>query len=72
MDQGRIAIVDRGTCGFQIKVNNLNAAGAAAVLVANNAPGNPVTLGATAGQPNPTIPAGMVSVTSRSACTPSG
>ncbi len=35
--QGAIALVIRGTCSFSIKVNNASAAGAIAVLVANNA-----------------------------------
>jgi hypothetical protein len=38
---GKIAIVDRGTCGFVIKVKNAQNAGALAVLVADNAPGAP-------------------------------
>jgi hypothetical protein len=36
---GAIALVSRGTCGFSIKVNNAAAAGAVAVLIANNAAG---------------------------------
>jgi hypothetical protein len=38
---GRIALVDRGTCGFIVKAANLQAAGAIAMLVADNAPGAP-------------------------------
>ncbi len=38
---GKIALVDRGTCGFAIKVKNAQNAGAIAVLVADNAPGSP-------------------------------
>ncbi|MBE5316078.1 MAG: peptidase [Xanthomonadales bacterium] len=34
---GKIALVDRGTCNFSIKVANAQAAGAIAVVVANNA-----------------------------------
>ena len=37
---GKVAIVDRGTCDFTIKVANAQAAGAVAVLIANNAPGD--------------------------------
>ncbi len=37
--QGAIAVVRRGTCAFSIKANNAAAAGAIAVVVANNAPG---------------------------------
>lgn len=33
---GKIAIVDRGTCDFTVKVANAQAAGAVAVLIANN------------------------------------
>ncbi len=38
---GNIALVDRGTCPFVIKVRNAQAAGAAAVIVADNQPGSP-------------------------------
>jgi hypothetical protein len=34
---GRIALIDRGTCAFTVKVKNAQDAGAAAVLIANNA-----------------------------------
>ena len=36
---GHIAIVTRGTCGFAIKARFAEAAGASAVIIANNAPG---------------------------------
>jgi len=36
---GGIAVVRRGTCSFSIKVNNASAAGAVAVVIANNAAG---------------------------------
>jgi hypothetical protein len=36
---GRIALIDRGTCGFPVKAKNAQNAGAAAVLIANNAAG---------------------------------
>lgn len=36
---GTIALVNRGTCGFSVKVNNASAAGAVAVLIANNVAG---------------------------------
>jgi subtilisin family serine protease len=36
---GAIAVIRRGTCGFSIKVNNASAAGAVAVVIANNAAG---------------------------------
>ncbi len=38
---GKIALVDRGACGFVIKVKNAQNAGAIGVLVADNAPGSP-------------------------------
>jgi hypothetical protein len=36
---GRLAMVDRGTCGFAIKAKTLQDAGAIGVVIANNAPG---------------------------------
>ncbi|WP_233348209.1 MULTISPECIES: PA domain-containing protein [unclassified Luteimonas] len=36
---GKVAIVDRGTCAFEIKAKFAQDAGAIAVIVANNAPG---------------------------------
>jgi hypothetical protein len=52
---GHIALVDRGLCGFTVKVKNAQLAGAIAVLVADNAPDNPpVTLGGA--DPTITIP----------------
>ena len=38
---GKVALVDRGTCGFPVKVKNAQDAGALAVVVADNAPGTP-------------------------------
>lgn len=38
---GKIALVDRGTCGFTVKVKNAQNAGARAVIVADNAAGSP-------------------------------
>ncbi len=38
---GKIAIIDRGTCGFIIKVKNAQDAGAIAVIIADNAAGSP-------------------------------
>ena len=37
---GRIALIDRGTCGLTIKTKNAQLAGAIAVIVANNAAGS--------------------------------
>ncbi|HZN02582.1 MAG TPA: PA domain-containing protein [Candidatus Polarisedimenticolia bacterium] len=38
---GNIALVDRGTCGFIVKAANVQAAGAIAMVVADNAVGSP-------------------------------
>jgi hypothetical protein len=38
---GKIALVDRGTCGFPVKVKNAQDAGAVAVIVADNVAGSP-------------------------------
>lgn len=56
---GAVAIVDRGTCGFTVKVANAQAAGAVAVVVVNNAAGSPITMGGA--DPSITIPSVMVS-----------
>ncbi len=57
---GAIAIVDRGACAFVQKVGNAQAAGAVAVVVVNNSPAPPVTMGGE--DPSITIPAVMVSL----------
>ena len=46
---GAIALVDRGTCTFVVKAQNAQTAGAVGLIVANNAPGEPVVMGGTAG-----------------------
>jgi PA domain/LVIVD repeat len=56
---GSIALVDRGFCGFVVKAANAQAAGASAILVANNAPGLPITMGGA--DPAVTITGVMVS-----------
>ncbi|MGE3179149.1 MAG: PA domain-containing protein [Vicinamibacterales bacterium] len=53
---GRIALVDRGTCGFTVKVKNAQNAGAIAVLVADNVAGGPPA-GLGGADPTITIPA---------------
>jgi hypothetical protein len=58
---GAVALVDRGTCGFVVKAANAQAAGAVAMIVANNAPGAPINMGGT--DPAVTIPSVMVSLT---------
>jgi extracellular elastinolytic metalloproteinase len=44
---GKVAVVDRGTCDFTVKVRNAQAAGAVAVVVANNAGDSYLTMGGT-------------------------
>ena len=39
---GKIGLVSRGTCSFEIKINNLAAAGATAALIYNNRSGPPI------------------------------
>ena len=56
---GSIALVDRGFCGFVVKAANAEAAGAGAMIVANNAAGAPITMGGV--DPALTITAVMVS-----------
>jgi hypothetical protein len=57
---GKIALVDRGSCPFVQKAVVAQAAGAKALLVANNAAG---VLGMTGTDPTVTIPAALVSNT---------
>jgi large repetitive protein len=45
---GKIALVDRGTCGFIVKAKNAQTAGAVGVIIANNAPGGIIPGGADA------------------------
>jgi hypothetical protein len=57
---GKIALVNRGTCGFIVKVKNAQNAGAIAVIVADNAAGSPP---AGLGGADPTITIPSVRVT---------
>ena len=58
---GAIALVDRGTCEFGFKALTAQNAGATAVIVVNNAPGIPITMGPGAVGSQVTIPAVHVS-----------
>jgi PA domain len=56
--RGRIALIDRGVCGFAVKVKNAQNAGAIGVLIANTAAGVFGTMGGA--DPTITIPSLMV------------
>jgi hypothetical protein len=57
---GRIALVDRGTCAFAVKAKNVQNAGAIGMIVVNNAAGSAPGLGGA--DPTVTIPAISVSL----------
>lgn len=61
---GKIAVIDRGACGFADKVYNAQLNGAVGVVVVNTAAGSPIDMGGstTSGQAV-TIPSVMVSLT---------
>lgn len=56
--RGKVAIIDRGTCGFAVKTKNAQNAGAIGVIIANNAAGAAPGLGGA----DPTIVISAVSV----------
>lgn len=58
---GKIALVDRGVCGFAIKVKNAQNAGAIGVLVADNVAGSPPP-GLGGADPTVTIPSVRVTL----------
>jgi Zn-dependent metalloprotease len=58
---GRIALIDRGACQFRTKVLNAEAAGAVAIIVANNE--DDTLLGMLGGDPPPEIPGLFVGLT---------
>ena len=61
---GKIVLADRGTCNFILKVQNAQAAGASGVIIANNQPGAPITMGGTEDPNNPVrIPSVMITQT---------
>jgi hypothetical protein len=55
---GKIALIDRGTCAFVVKVKNAQDAGALGVIIVNNVAGDPITMGGT--DPTIVIPSVMV------------
>lgn len=57
---GKIALINRGSCTFVFKVEAAQNAGAVAVIIVNNVPGTPITMGGASN--NITIPAVMVSL----------
>ena len=56
---GAVALVDRGTCPFVQKAAVAQAAGATAMIVANNSPAPPINMGGS--DPSITIPSVMIS-----------
>jgi PKD repeat protein len=58
---GKIALIDRGSCPFVTKVQEAQNAGAVAVIIVNNVPGAPITMGGTSTTIN--IPSIMISQT---------
>ena len=63
---GKVALVDRGTCFFTVKAQNVQAAGAIGMVLANNVP-DPSALGMSGDDDSITIP--LVSVTQASGAT---
>lgn len=58
---GKIAVIDRGTCGFAVKVKNAQNAGAIGVVIADNAAGAPPA-GMGGSDPTITIPSGRITL----------
>lgn len=58
---GKIAVIDRGACGFAVKVRNAQANGAVGVVVVNNVPGVQDMANGTPPITDITIPAVLVS-----------
>jgi len=56
---GHIALIDRGVCGFAVKVKNAQDAGAVGVIIQNNAAGSPPP-GMGGVDPTITIPSVMI------------
>lgn len=58
--QGKIVLIDRGSCTFANKILNAQQAGAIGVIVANNVAGNPIAMGGSGAGIN--IPSGMTTL----------
>src|SRR4029079_16006307 len=56
---GKIALIDRGTCFFTDKIQPAQIAGAIAVIMVNNVPGAPISMGGS-GSESSTIPGVMI------------
>lgn len=52
---GKFALMQRGTCGFDIKLANAQAAGAAGVIMYNNSAAAPIAMGGTGSFPFPAV-----------------
>ena len=59
--KGKIALINRGTCGFVVKAREAQEAGAAAVIIINDRLQYPFTMGADPLGPDLTIPSLMIS-----------
>ncbi len=64
---GKIVVIDRGVCTFSTKIRNARNAGAAGVLVVNNAPGDPAAMGQDGTADQPATPAVMLALSDRGA-----
>lgn len=69
---GKIALVDRGSCEFSVKARNAQNAGALGVVVVNNTPAAPSTMGAGTAGDSVTIPAIQVAQADRAALAAGG
>lgn len=58
---GKIAMVYRGTCQFSMKALRAQNAGAIAIIIVNNVPGNPIPMGGGDNSASITIPVVMIS-----------
>jgi len=56
---GNIALIQRGVCTFQVKVQNAQAAGARAVIMVNNAGGDPIVMALAAPVAIPAVMVGL-------------